>query len=159
MHDSEYSSRIFKAVRRIVRAIDLRSREVSRAVGLTIPQIVVLQSVREMGEVTTKQLSRQADLSPATVVMILEKLESKGLIERYRSRVDRRIVHTRLTHKGITVLSQVPPLLHDEFRDALNAKSWQQQRTLCESIETVAEMMDADQLDVASILTTVNQPG
>ncbi|MDN3719711.1 MarR family transcriptional regulator [Roseibium salinum] len=94
------SLQVVKAIRKIVRAIDLRSREVSRLTGLTIPQIVVLQGIRDLGQVTTKALSDNADLSSATVVTILDKLEEKGLIERYRSVSDRRIVHARLTEKG-----------------------------------------------------------
>ncbi|WP_323054798.1 MarR family winged helix-turn-helix transcriptional regulator [Roseibium salinum] len=84
------SLQVVKAIRKIVRAIDLRSREVSRLTGLTIPQIVVLQGIRDLGQVTTKALSDNADLSSATVVTILDKLEEKGLIERYRSVSDRR---------------------------------------------------------------------
>ena len=64
------AAQIFKSIRRIVRAIDLRSREVARVSGLTIPQIVVLQGVNDLGEVTTKVLSDHADLSSATVVTI-----------------------------------------------------------------------------------------
>jgi len=158
MRENEFSMRIFKAVRRIVRAIDLRSREVSRAVGLTIPQIVVLQAVRDLGKVTTRALSDHADLSAATVVTILDKLESKGLIERYRSQVDRRIVHTRLTGEGDAILERVPPLLHDEFRRSLATCPPDSQRALAEAIERIAAMMKADELDAASILTTAKRP-
>ncbi len=50
-------------MRRIAHAIDLRSREIARTVGLTIPQIVVLASVRDRGEVTTREISRSADMT------------------------------------------------------------------------------------------------
>ncbi|WP_346432256.1 MarR family transcriptional regulator [Breoghania sp. L-A4] len=100
MTSKDDAAKLFKAIRRIVRAIDLRSREVARAVGLTIPQIVVLQAARDLGKVTTKALSQHADLSAPTVVIILDKLEERGLVVRHRSPIDRRIVHTRLTPEG-----------------------------------------------------------
>ncbi|ADZ71062.1 MarR family winged helix-turn-helix transcriptional regulator [Polymorphum gilvum] len=137
----DQAARIFKAIRRIVRAVDLRSREVSRATGLTIPQIVVLQGVRDLGEVTTRALSAHADLSAATVVTILDKLEEKRLVERYRSAVDRRIVHTRLTAVGHDVLHNVPPLLQAEFRRQLEALPPARQVALADAMEALARMM------------------
>lgn len=148
------TAKVFKAIRRIVRAIDLRSREVSRAVGLTIPQIVVLQAIRDLGKVTTKALSEQADLSSATVVTILDKLEEKGLITRYRSDTDRRIVHTRLTDRGLAILAEVPSLLHVDFQKKFASCSLDKQKQLVETIEEIAEMLNAHKLDVAPILTT-----
>jgi len=148
------SSQVVKAIRKIVRAIDLRSREVSRQTGLTIPQIVVLQGIRDLGEVTTKALSANADLSSATVVTILDKLEEKGLIERYRSVSDRRIVHARLTSQGEVVTTDLPGLLHDEFEKNFDALSSEDRKQLVSAIERIAEMMNAHQLDAAPILMT-----
>ena len=148
------TAKVFKAIRRIVRAIDLRSREVSRAVGLTIPQIVVLQAIRDLGEVTTKALSEHADLSSATVVTILDKLEEKGLITRYRSDTDRRIVHTRLTSKGHETLAEVPSLLHVDFQKKFASCSPERRKELVDAIEEIAEMLNAHKLDAAPILTT-----
>ncbi|POF31653.1 DNA-binding MarR family transcriptional regulator [Roseibium marinum] len=152
------SSQVIKAIRRIVRAIDLRSREVSRLTGLTIPQIVVLQGVRDLGEVTTKVLSDNADLSSATVVTILDKLEEKGLIERYRSVSDRRIVHTKLTAHGRKTASNLPGLLHEEFQKKFAGLDTAERRQLVGAIEQIAEMMNAHKLDAAPILMTGKLP-
>ena len=152
------SPQVFKAIRRIVRAIDLRSREVSRKTGLTIPQIVVLQGIKELGEVTTKVLSENADLSSATVVTILDKLEEKELIERYRSKSDRRIVHTKLTRKGSDMVNNLPGLLHEEFEQRFSECTPAQRVNLLRSIEQIAEMLNAHKLDAAAILTTSKVP-
>ena len=148
---------VFKAIRRIIRAIDIRSHEVSRTVGLTIPQIVVLTCVMELGEVTTKQVSESADLSAATVVTILDKLEAKGLIERYRSDIDRRVVHARLTAKGVSTLRSAPPLLHERFRSEFARLSLDERSGLISTLETIADMMDAREIDAAPILTTTRE--
>jgi DNA-binding MarR family transcriptional regulator len=148
------TAQIFKAIRRIIRAIDLRSREVSRASGLTIPQIVVLQGIYDLGEVTTKALSDHADLSSATVVTILDKLEGKGLVKRYRSATDRRIVHAELTETGQRTIASLPGLLHEEFETKFSQlKPDEQTRLIC-AISDIAEMMNAHKLDAAPILTT-----
>lgn len=137
------ATRMFKAIRRIAHAVDLRSSAVARTTGLTIPQIVVLASVRELGEVTTREVSRAADMSAATVVAILDKLEAKGLVERYRSTVDRRIVHTQLTLRGAEVLATAPSLLDEPFREALARLPAEERSRLIGALQTIADMMDA----------------
>src|SRR3546814_7855491 len=75
---AEDSSRaVLTALRRIIRATDLHSKQLSREVGLTTPQVVVLQAVRDLGEVTTGQLSRRVSPSQGTVTTILDRLASQ----------------------------------------------------------------------------------
>ena len=150
---------VFKSIRRIVRSIDLRSREVARAVGLTIPQIVVLQAAHDMGEVTTRAISERSDLSSATVVTILDKLEAKGLVERYRSSDDRRIVHTRVTERGREVLGSAPPMLHDDFRQRFAALPPEKRAALLAAMTQVADMMDTKGFDAASMLVVGERLG
>lgn len=133
---------MLKSIRRIVRAIDVRSKAVAKAVGLTIPQIVVLQAVRDLGEVTTGQLSAYADLSAATVITILDNLEAKGLVERYRSLSDRRIVHTRLTAAGRRTLERAPSLLPDELVMAFRRLPREERDALIDAFARVAGMVD-----------------
>lgn len=106
---------LFKSMRRIARAIEIHSRRLDRELDLTLPQHVVLTCVRDLGEVTSRAVSAEADVSPATVVGILDKLEAKGLIQRYRSTRDRRIVHTRITPKGQETLGRAPAPLGRRF--------------------------------------------
>ena len=141
--DRDDADRMFKAMRRIAHAIDLRSHEIARSVGLTIPQIVLLASVRDRGEVTTREISRSADMSAATVVSVLDKLEERGLVQRYRSTVDRRVVHTRLTPRGAAVLASAPPLLDEGFRRSLAGLPRAERAALIGALERIADMMDA----------------
>src|SRR5690606_15623784 len=104
-----------KAIRRIVRANDLQSKALVKAVGLTSAQLVILKAIANLGELSTTALSAHADLSAATVITILDNLEERGLIERYRSMSDRRIVHTRLTGSGKALVAKAPEPLGATF--------------------------------------------
>lgn len=132
---------MLRSMRRIAQAIDVRSKEISRAVGLTIPQLIVLQSIRNLGEVTTQAVSKDAAMSPATVAAVIDKLEAKGLVERYRSSTDRRVVHTRLTPSGLDSLAEAPALFSAEFERSFRALPQEDQAALADALATVAALM------------------
>lgn len=146
------SRAVLVVLRRIIRAVDLQSRHVSRTVGLTIPQLIVLQAARDLGEVTSTTLSSHVSLSPATVTTILDKLEGRGLVERYRSASDRRVVHTRLTTQGLAALDKAPPLLQESFVQAFESLAADRQDALLAALDQIARMMDASAADEASWL-------
>jgi DNA-binding MarR family transcriptional regulator len=138
---------ILKSIRRVIRAIDLRSRKVAQSTGLTIPQTVLLQGIAELGEVTTGTLSAYADISPATVTLILDNLATRGLVERYRSATDRRIVHTRLTGKGREVMSVAPMLLDDRFVARLGSLPEARRVALIDALAEIARMLETTRED------------
>ena len=135
---------LLKSLRRIARALELHSRRVNAEIGLTLPQLVVLGAAHSLGETTTRAVSEAAEISPATVVEILDKLEAKGLIERYRSRADRRVVHTRLTEAGRATLRRAPPLLGARFAQALAALPPARRAGLMDGLALLADLADPD---------------
>ncbi|MEZ5934167.1 MAG: MarR family transcriptional regulator [Alphaproteobacteria bacterium] len=133
---------MLKAMRRMARALDVQSSAINREVGLTLPQLMVLECVHDLGEVTTRDVSRAVDLSPPTVVGILDKLEAKGLIERYRSLVDRRVVHTRLTRGGDAVLQHARAIIWDRFDQRFAALPARTQSIMVAALEQAADLFE-----------------
>jgi DNA-binding MarR family transcriptional regulator len=133
---------LLKSLRQIARAIDVQSRKLDRQYGLTLPQLIVLRCVGDLGEVTSRAISLAADLSAPTVVGILDKLEAKGLIERYRSVRDRRIVHTRLTTDGQRLLTRAPSPLGDDFAVSFDALAPAGRRNILQTLETITGMVE-----------------
>ena len=132
---------IEKAIRRIVRAHDLQSRALTRASGVTAGQLAVMKGIAELGEVTSAALSVHADISAATVVTVLDNLEERGLIDRYRSGSDRRIVHTRLTGRGLAVLSAAPSPLGELFLQRFAELDDEKQQQVVEAMTALAGLM------------------
>lgn len=133
-----------KALRRIIRSSDLHSRALTRTIGLTGPQLAVLRAIAALGEVTTTALSAEVELSPATVITILDKLEARSIIERYRSASDRRIVHGRLTDKGLRIMTAVPQPLGESFSARFAALAPERRREILQAFITVADMMERE---------------
>ena len=138
------SGAVLRLLRRINRASDLHSKELERMSGLTTPQLIVLRAIEDLGEVTAGRIAAHVSLSQGTVSMILDRLETHGLIARYRSLRDRRIVQARLTQAGGRALAAAPPLLRERFVRRFLALDVAEQARMVQALGAVADMMDAD---------------
>ncbi|GAB3003788.1 MarR family winged helix-turn-helix transcriptional regulator [Psychrosphaera aestuarii] len=140
------------AIRRVIRAIDLRSKKLSKDVGITGPQLLVLQELGADPGITAKQVSDIVNLSQATVTSILDRLETKSMVERVRSESDRRRIALYLTEQGKETLKNAPRSMEDSFIEKFNTLEDWEQSLLLSSVQRVANMMDANELDAAPIL-------
>jgi DNA-binding MarR family transcriptional regulator len=143
---------VLTALRRLIRAVDLQSKRISRDYGATIPQMIVLQEIQKIGIASAAEIAMAVSLSQATVTSILTRLEGRGLILRLRSNQDRRKVELSVTEKGLRLLTSSPKLLHDKFiSEFAKLERWEQLQILS-SILRLAEMMDTESLDAAPLL-------
>ncbi len=95
-------------LRRVFQVIHEYSKKVEHTTGLTSPQLWAIKVLAEAAPVMVSELARRMYLHPATVVGILTRLESHGLIEKTRSKEDRRIVWVELTPKGKDLVAAAP---------------------------------------------------
>lgn len=145
---------ILIALRRIMRATDLQSQQLSRQSGLTVPQLLVMQAIAKEGSPSTSTLARHIVVSQATVTRIIDRLERDGVVKREKSSKDKRVVNVSLTDTGKSKLDAAPePLQAGFLRKYRELESWEQQM-LKSSLLRIATMMDADDLDAAPILQT-----
>lgn len=143
---------LFISIRKIIRAIDLRSKKLSKEAGVTGPQLLILQELKRVTGITAKDVSQNINLSQATVTSILDRLESKHFIQRIRSESDRRRVALHLTDDGMRALNNAPQPIEDSFVEKFSAlKEWEQYQ-LISSVERIAYMMDASEIDAAPVL-------
>ena len=143
---------VLVALRRVIRATDLHSKRLSKHAGLTGPQLLIMRTIRDLGEVTIGTIADKVSLSQATVTTILDRLELRKLIYRERSTTDKRKVHAHLTPEGADILARAPEPLQEEFiRKFQSLHEWEQ-TMIISSLQRVANMMDADQLDASPVL-------
>lgn len=140
---------ILKSIRRITRAVDLHSKQLVRTSGLSVPQLLVMQSVHRHGNVPIGVIANDVCLSQATVTTIIDRLESQGLLRRERSESDRRVVHVSLTFAGDDKLEEDPELIQVGFVRAFRKLDRWEQQMLLSTLDRVARMLDADERDPA----------
>ena len=154
MQNSDLPDHVLVALRRIIRATDLHSRKLGKKTGLTTPQLVIIQAVGDLKDPTVSDIAKAVSLSLATVTTILNRLERNGIVNRARSSVDRRRVIVTLTEEGQSLKSSAPKPLQDSFVDRFSRlESWEQ-HLIVASLERVAAMMDAEDLDAAPLLAS-----
>lgn len=152
----EKHEEVLVALRQIIRAIDLHSKKLSKESGLTGPQLILMRSIKELDDVTIRQLSSHTNMSPATATTILDRLERNGLVERVRSTKDKRKVHANLTEKGEQVLASAPRPLQENFINKFQDLEEWEQSLLLSSVQRIASMMNAESYDVAPVLALGN---
>lgn len=139
-------------LRRIIRATDLRSKQLARESGLTPPQFLILSAIDRMGDVAISQIARDVNLTQATVTTIIDRLENKGLVKRVRSDKDKRIVHATLSDKGKSTLHDAPTLLQKQFLDKYSHLEDWEQSFILSALQRVAGLMEAEDIDASPFL-------
>lgn len=148
---SDYTD-ILVAIRRIMRAVDLHSKKLTKTAGLTAPQLVVMQVLRKNGALPPSMIAKEISLSQATVTSILDRLDKAGYTRRDRSTQDKRVVHACLTPIGLEKVLAAPELLQSGFlREFRKLDEWERTQ-LISSLQRIATMMDAEDIDASPIL-------
>jgi len=139
-------------LRQIIRATDLHDKHLSRLTGLTMPQLMTMQTLRMNGPLTIGMLAREMNLAQATVTSIIDRLERKGLVRRERSHTDKRKVLACPTEAGLELLKSAPATLQDTFiREFEDMQDWEQSMIVA-SLERVSHILGAHHLDAAPML-------
>jgi DNA-binding MarR family transcriptional regulator len=144
---------VLTALRRVIRAADIHSKRLSKTVGLTAPQLLLMQAIRNnQHDSTIGTLANQISLSQATVNNIIGRLESRGLITRQRSQSDKRYVWLHLTTEGNKTLDRAPTPLHEQFVERFDQLENWEQNMILSSLQRLATMMGAEEIDASPIL-------
>jgi DNA-binding MarR family transcriptional regulator len=145
-------ARILSALRRIMRQVELGSKELESSFGVTAPQLLSLLVICEHGSTTQAELSRYVLLSASTLVGVLDRLEAKALIQRQRDTVDRRRVHLRPTARGREVAAHAPLPMHERLVRGLLRLPPGKRQALAGHLEELVDMLGASAVDDAVVL-------
>jgi MarR family transcriptional regulator, 2-MHQ and catechol-resistance regulon repressor len=97
---------------KLMRAAQSVTKRVHEHLGpwkLTTGQFGVLDALYHLGPCSQQELARKHLVSPGNIVMVVDNLEKRGLVERRRSEKDRRMMEVHLTSAGAGLFEQVFP--------------------------------------------------
>lgn len=146
------SKEMLIGLRKITQAIDLHSKFLHKTVGLTGPQLVILQELSNLSSLSVSELSKSISLSQGTVTEIVLRLEKKALISKKKSDVDKRRTLISLTDDGRQLLKAAPSPLQATFVDSFHGLEEWEQLMILSSIKRVVQMMSAQQIEASPFL-------
>jgi len=152
--DSNVCRQVLITLRRIIRGIDLHSRTLVRDYGLTAPQLILMEELARLSEVSMGDLAKGVNLSHATVTDVVVRLEKRGFVKRSGSESDKRRVLVRITDLGLEILKNAPPLLEKRFVDQFEKLEDWEQSLILSSLQRVASMMEVKEFGVSTMLVS-----
>jgi DNA-binding MarR family transcriptional regulator len=102
---------------------------------------------------TLSELSRHMELTPATLVPVIDALQRERLLERNRDPKDRRRTLLSLTKRGLEMLDQIPRIdHHNAFVDGLKKMGPEKSEQLGLLLRELADCMVASDEKLAQCL-------
>lgn len=86
---------------------------------ITATQWIVLMYLRDGLAINASDLCSQLRHDSGALTRVIDQLEARGLVQRERSRADRREVQLRLTAAGIQMVASLVPKVVERFNFAL----------------------------------------
>jgi len=145
--DQEISETV-QSLRRIVKAIEDYSQQVSSEFGVTGPQLWALKTILLHGALPLGQLSKKMYLHPSTLTGVVDRLEAKGYVARGRDTADRRIVTVSLTTAGKELVKRAPNPVQGKMIYGLRKLKRDELHVIYESIRKLMEMVEAQDVQV-----------
>jgi DNA-binding MarR family transcriptional regulator len=145
--DFEISETV-QSLRRIFKAIQDYSQDVSGSFGITGPQLWALKTIAEHEALPLGELSRKMYLHPSTVTGVVDRLEAKGYVSRDRDSEDRRVVKVRLTTEGKRLARRAPNPVQGKMIYGLRDLGAKELHVVFQSVKKLAEIVEAENVKV-----------
>jgi DNA-binding MarR family transcriptional regulator len=125
---------------------------------LTHAGFVLLMTLWITGPRETRELAAALRVTKGAIVGAVDTLERRGLVERERSNVDRRLVAVRLTDRGTELIARVQKHWHALEREVTRDLSEREQRMLAALCRKVARSARRLRRDRANGTTATRLP-
>jgi len=149
---SQIASLTLRALRRVLRATEIGSRQLASATGLTPSQLLVLREIDIRGSATPGAIAQSLQFSQATITTIVDRLEALGFVQRRRGEKDKRQFHLSVLPDGKAAIADAPDPLQMTFTDRFVALPPWEQAMILAAVERLATLMDAQNIDAAPLL-------
>ena len=91
---------------KLFKIIDFKREYQQKSSGLNYLQLHALEKIYEEKSMKTLEISKALDISPSTLIGVLDELEKQSLITRQRQQEDKRVVLVAATEKGEAIVKK-----------------------------------------------------
>jgi DNA-binding MarR family transcriptional regulator len=142
-------------IRRIVRSINLESKKVQKEYGVSIPQLLCLEYLKEATnyQATQRMIRDHMRLNSSTMTGIINRLEKKGYVARLPKSGDKRVTNIALTSNGERILKNTPDLMQKRLDVKLRSLSDEEISKINDALDTLINMLEIEDIDASPVLT------
>ncbi len=152
-------SEIIDNLRRVFQVVNEQSKKAEHHTGLTGPQLWAIKTIAQGAPIMVSEIAARMHLHPATVVGILDRLETRGLVQRVRSKEDRRVVRVELTASGEDLVRKSPEVAQGLLVAGLEKLKTANLKNIATSLDQLVELLGAQGIPPKLILSPeVNRP-
>jgi MarR family transcriptional regulator, organic hydroperoxide resistance regulator len=119
------------------------SKRMENEIGITGPQRLVLRVVGQYPDLSAKDLAHIVRLHPSTITGVLQRLVSRGLLERQRDPVDTRRIRLRLKPPAVRYTTRSRGTVESAVREALKRAGPANVRAASKVLTEVAARLSA----------------
>lgn len=125
-------------------ALDVRSKRMSKKLGVTGPQRLVVRVIGQKPEMTASEIAATLGLHPSTLSGVLSRLEKLSMIERKIDAADRRRARFTLTAGGRKIDSLRKGTVEAAVRRSLARAESDMQKKMVQMIEILCDELVKD---------------
>ena len=153
MHEeTHYRAPIGYLIHEVARLFRRRFEDEARVHGVTLPQWRALAEIHRQEGISQVSLAGCIDTDPMTLSGILDRLEKRGLIERYTDPNDSRAKLARLTPAGDELVSTARNVGRAMYENAVDGLSLAEREKIVAGLRLIRDNlnnMTADQKESA----------
>jgi len=142
MEEISKSMKVIKTLKQVMAAIKQNVGQQFKKMNITGPQGMLMGTLAHYGEMKISDLSEKLGLSNSTVSGIIDRLEKQGLVERTRSKEDRRVVYVCVTSEFKRNADEHFCEIEKVFADMMNKATPIELDTILEGLDTLRKVMD-----------------
>ncbi|MGC4377160.1 MarR family transcriptional regulator [Fictibacillus sp. Mic-4] len=108
-NENDLSLKLFVVLSRAYRSITDRVTEDMKSYGLNPTEFMVLELLYHKGEQPIQHIGKKILLASGSMTYVVDKLESKKLLERKACPEDRRVTFASITEEGRKLMDEIFP--------------------------------------------------
>jgi len=133
---------------RLVRSSEGLHSQVSRGLaieGISASQFSTMKVLRIHGKLAQRDIAKYILKSGGNITILVDNLESMGLVSRDRDTKDRRVVYVSLTSSGEELFDQLYPGHLERIREAMNGLTDAE----CEQLISLLQKVSPEEVEIA----------
>jgi DNA-binding MarR family transcriptional regulator len=142
MEDMSRGIEVVKLLKQIMVIIKHSNSQPCGKMNLTGPQGMLIGILAHLGAMKISDLSEKMGLSNSTVSGIVDRLEKQGIVERTRSKEDRRVVQVNVTEEFKADAKSRFEIIERRLEAIMGEATEEEMNKVLEGLEILKELID-----------------